>query len=61
MTSNRAPLQITDIQGKPLESIQLKGRNNSVVVTLQKYAAGNYMVSLLHNSNVVETIQLLIK
>jgi len=54
-------LMIVDCFGQVIDQIYLKGNKNSMVVPLERYASGIYMISLVCQGVAVDNKELIIK
>lgn len=52
---NPGILSISDINGTELKAIQLKDKQNQIVITTQELSAGTYLISLIGRNHLIES------
>lgn len=57
-TATDAMLQITDLTGKILVSQSIYQNQNQEIIDTKNFNSGNYLISIIIDGNVLETIQL---
>jgi len=51
-------LLISDLNGRELKSIQLKDKQNQIVIPTKEFSAGGYLVSLLARNHLIDSQKL---